>query len=163
MSSCKRTKKKKKNWSKTTALFFLVVPCSMWDLSSPTRDWTPGPCNGSTKYQPQDRRGNPKDPFSLSSSYLCLFPFGTTVMENWSHFSVLSQEYPRISLTESQYSVRTERPLRATADCDCKWHVNKCKWALVTLCINSHSAHSPEIHQEVLLLHPRVVNKRSPI
>ena len=83
---------------------FLFVPCSMWDLSSPTRDWTPGPCNGSTKYQPLEHRGSPRDPFSLSSLYLCLFPSGAMVMENWSHFSVLSQEYPRISLTESQYS-----------------------------------------------------------
>ena len=27
--------------------FFLAVPWGMWDLGSPTRDWTPAPCVGS--------------------------------------------------------------------------------------------------------------------
>ena len=26
--------------------FFLATACCMWDLSSPTRDWTQAPCNG---------------------------------------------------------------------------------------------------------------------
>ena len=29
--------------------FFLAAPCSMWDLSSPTRDQTPAPCSGSVE------------------------------------------------------------------------------------------------------------------
>ena len=33
---------------------FVAVPYCMWDLSSPTWDWTQGPCIGSAESQPLD-------------------------------------------------------------------------------------------------------------
>ena len=33
----------------TFLLLFLAVPCGLWDLSSPTRDWTRAPCSGSAE------------------------------------------------------------------------------------------------------------------
>ena len=40
--------------------FFLAVPRSMWDLSSPTRDRTRAPCSGSAESQPLDCQGIPE-------------------------------------------------------------------------------------------------------
>ena len=37
-------------------LLFLAVPCSLWGLSSPTRDWTRGHNSESAKSQPLDRQ-----------------------------------------------------------------------------------------------------------
>ena len=41
------------------AIFILAVPCSMRDLSSPTRDRTRAPSNGSAESSPLDRQGSP--------------------------------------------------------------------------------------------------------
>ena len=38
---------------------FLVTLCSLWDLSSLTRDQTHGPCSGSTESKPLDSQGIP--------------------------------------------------------------------------------------------------------
>ena len=38
---------------------FLAVPCSMHDLSSPTRDRTRAPCGGSMESSPLDHQGSP--------------------------------------------------------------------------------------------------------
>ena len=45
---------------------FLSVPCSMRDLTSPTRDRTSGPCSGSAASQPLDRQGSPNSKVFLS-------------------------------------------------------------------------------------------------
>ena len=37
----------------------LGLSCSMWDLSSPTRDRTWAPCIGSTEFYPLDHHGSP--------------------------------------------------------------------------------------------------------
>ena len=42
--------------------FFPVVSCDMWDLNSPTRDWTHAPYSGSLKFQLLDHQGIPHDP-----------------------------------------------------------------------------------------------------
>ena len=39
--------------------FFLAVPHSMWDPSSPTWDRTCTPCSGSAGSQPLDHQGSP--------------------------------------------------------------------------------------------------------
>ena len=39
--------------------FFLAMPHGMWNLSSPTRDWTHVPCGGSTESQLLDHQGSP--------------------------------------------------------------------------------------------------------
>ena len=39
--------------------YFLAMPCSTWDLVSPTRDWTWALCNGSVESQPLDHQGIP--------------------------------------------------------------------------------------------------------
>ena len=44
---------------KNLLLLFLAAPCSMWDLSSPTRDRTRVPCSGSAESQPLDHQGSP--------------------------------------------------------------------------------------------------------
>ena len=44
-------------------LFFFNVSHSMWDLSSPTRDWTHNPYIGSTESQPLGHQGNPNVSF----------------------------------------------------------------------------------------------------
>ena len=38
---------------------FLATPHDMWDLSSPARDQTHAPCNGSMESQPLDLQGSP--------------------------------------------------------------------------------------------------------
>ena len=38
---------------------FLAVPHGMWNLSSPTRDWTHVPCGRSAESQPLDYQGSP--------------------------------------------------------------------------------------------------------
>ena len=42
----------------TFFFFFLAMLCGMWDLSSPTRDRTLVPCNGSMESQPLDFQGS---------------------------------------------------------------------------------------------------------
>ena len=39
--------------------YFLAMPCSTWDLVSPTRDWTWALCNGSVESQLLDHQGIP--------------------------------------------------------------------------------------------------------
>ena len=39
--------------------FFLIIPCSMCDLSSLTKDWTHAPCIGSEEFQQLDHQGSP--------------------------------------------------------------------------------------------------------
>ena len=39
---------------------FPVKPCSMWDLSSPTRDQTCTPCSGSYESYPLHHQGSPR-------------------------------------------------------------------------------------------------------
>ena len=52
-----------KNDSPRVAFFFFNVSYSMWDLSSPTRDWTHNPYIGSTESQPLGHQGNPNVSF----------------------------------------------------------------------------------------------------
>ena len=47
--------------------FFFFAMWSMWDPSSPTRDWTHAPCIGSSKSQPLDCQGSP----SLGMGFWC--------------------------------------------------------------------------------------------
>ena len=42
--------------------FFFAALCSIWDHSSPTRDWTLTPCSGSTESYPLDSQGTPWSP-----------------------------------------------------------------------------------------------------
>ena len=44
----------------SSLFYFLASPCSMWDHSSLTRDWTHALCRGSTESWPPDRQGSPK-------------------------------------------------------------------------------------------------------
>ena len=39
-------------------VYFLAAPCSVWDLSSPTRNQTQAPCTGSTESSPLDHQGS---------------------------------------------------------------------------------------------------------
>jgi len=48
-------------------IFFFLAMWSMWDLSSPTRDWTQAPCIGSLEFQPLDHQGSP----SLGMGFWC--------------------------------------------------------------------------------------------
>ena len=47
--------------------FFFATQCGMWDLSSPTRDWTCASCIGSMQSQALDHHGSPKPEFSLEA------------------------------------------------------------------------------------------------
>ena len=46
--------------TQNTTWLFSSPPCSMQDLSSPTRDQTHAPCNGSTESQSLDHQGSPQ-------------------------------------------------------------------------------------------------------
>ena len=46
-------------FGKLFCFYFLAAPCSIWDLSSPTRDRTLTPCTGSAESQPLDHQGSP--------------------------------------------------------------------------------------------------------
>ena len=52
-------------WSEYSFFFFLATPCSLWNLSSPTRDRTPACCSGRAESEPLDRRGNSRSEYSL--------------------------------------------------------------------------------------------------
>ena len=43
--------------------YFLATTRSMWDPSSPTRDWTHNPCNGSKESQLLDHQRSPNNCF----------------------------------------------------------------------------------------------------
>ena len=48
-----------KNLAVGLTFFFLAMPCSMWDLSSPTRDQAHPSCGGSAGSSPLDPQGSP--------------------------------------------------------------------------------------------------------
>lgn len=48
---------------------FLATPCSMWDLSYPSKDWTCAPCVRSVESLPLNHKGNPINSSNLSTWY----------------------------------------------------------------------------------------------
>ena len=83
-------------------LLFLAVPCSLWGLSSPTRDWTRGHNSESAKSQPLDRQETSRINYFIPVEPARMLSNCDAAEDSWESLGLQGEEIKPVNLNGNQ-------------------------------------------------------------